>query len=380
MTEPTVVVLGGGVGGVVAATELHSQLKEQGRVVLVERNALQSFAASYLWVVTGERKPNAITRDLTRLERKDIELVVGEAKRIDVARRMVVVDDREISYDYLIVALGAELMLDAVPGFADAHTFYHLDGAERLGVALRAFDGGRIALVVAGLPYKCPTAPYEGAMLLEGYVHRRHRRHKVELEIYTPEPAPLPVGGPAIGEAVAELLAHRGIGLHANKQVVAAKGGELRFDDDSTAPFDLLVTVPPHRAPQVVHDAGLTDDSGWIPVDRHTLETEHEDVFAIGDVTRIALSDGEPLPKAGVFAHGQAEVVARNIAARILGHTKRGQYDGTGYCFLEVGGGAAGVAQGDFFADPRNITLRSPSPVWHWGKVAFERYWLWKWY
>ena len=43
-------------------------------------------------------------------------------------------------------------------------------------------------------------------------------------------------------------------------------------------------------------------------------------------------------------------------------------------------GGAAGIAQGDFFAHPRRITMRSPSPIWHWGKVAFERYWLWRWY
>ncbi len=380
MAEPTIVVLGGGVGGVVAANELHSRLKEKAQVIVVERNTQQSFAPSYLWVMTGERKPQAIIRDITRLERKGVEVVAGEVQRIDLAGRSVAVDGREISFDHLLVALGAELAPETVPGLADAHTYYHLAGAERLRDALAAFEGGRVALVVAGLPYKCPAAPYEGAMLLEGYFHSRHLRHKVELAVYTPEPAPMPVAGPAAGEAIQELLAHRGIAFHPGKQLAAAEEGELRFDDSSTAPFDLLVAVPPHRAPQVVRDAGLGDDAGWVTVDRHTLETEHEGVFAIGDVTRIVLPDGMPFPKAGVFAHSEAEVVARNIAARILGLAKREQYDGKGYCFLETGGGAAGMAQGNFFGDPRHITMRSPSPVWHWGKVAFERYWLWKWY
>lgn len=380
MSTQTVLVLGGGVGGVVAANELRRRLKERARVVLVDRNPQQSFAPSYLWVMTGERRPEAITRDITRLERKGIEVVADDARRIDLAQRAVAVDGREISYDYLIVALGAELAPDALPGLAGAHTYYSLAGAERLRDALATFEGGRIALVVAGLPYKCPAAPYEGAMLLESHFHARHVRHYVELAVYTPEPAPLPVAGPALGEAVQELLAHKGIAFHPRMQLAAVEDGRLRFQDGTTAPFDLLVVVPPHRAPQVVRDAGLTDDSGWVPVDQHTLETKHEGVFAIGDVTRIALPDGMVLPKAGVFAHGEAEVVARNIAARILGHGKGGQFDGTGSCFLEAGGGVAGMAQGDFYGDPRQITMRSPSRLWHWRKVAFERYWLWKWY
>ena len=380
MAEPTIVVLGGGAGGVVAVNELHGHLKESARIVLVDRSTRQSFPPSYLWVMTGERRPDAITRDLTELERKGIKVVAGEVRRIDLKQRVVVVNKKELNYDYLVVALGADLAFDAVPGLANAHTFYHLPGAERLRDALATFEGGRIVLVIAGLPYKCPAAPYEAAMLLEGYFHSRHLRHKVELSIYSPEPAPLPVAGPNAGEAIQEMMAHKGITFHSDKQITAVKKDGMRFADGSSSPFDLLVAVPPHRAPQVVEKAGLTDDSGWIPVDQHTLETKHEGVFAIGDVTRIPLPDGMLLPKAGIFAHGQAGVVAANVAAEIQGLAKRKQYDGTGYCFLEAGGGVAGMAQGNFFADPRHITIRTPSPVWHWGKVAFERYWLWKWY
>jgi sulfide:quinone oxidoreductase len=380
MSEPTVLVLGGGVGGVVAANELRRRLKKRARVVLVDRNPQQSFAPSYLWAMTGARTLAAITRDLRRLERRGIDVIVGDVQEIDLAGRAVTVEGKALAYDWLIVALGAQLAPEAVPGLAQAHTYYHAAGAERLRDALASFQGGRVVLAVAGMPYKCPAAPYEGAMLLESYFHSRRLGHNVEIAIYTPEPQPMPVAGPALGEAVQELLAHKGIAFHPRMQLAAVEDGRLLFQDGTTAPFDLLVAVPPHRAAPVVQQAGLTDDTGWVPVDSHRLETQHERVFAIGDVTRIPLADGMVLPKAGVFAHAEGRVVARNIAAQILGRDERAEFDGHGYCFLEAGEGRAGIAQGDFLAQPRQISMRSPSRLWHLGKVAFERYWLWKWY
>ena len=380
MSEPTILVLGGGVGGVVAANELHTKLKEKANIIVAERNPQQSFPPSYLWVMTGERQANTISRDITGLERKQIEVVAGEIEKIDTKGKKVVVAGREIHYDYLIIALGATLDFESIPGLSKSHTFYTLEGAAKLYAELIGFKSGRIAIAISDLPYKCPAAPYEGAMLLEGFFHSRHIRHNIELAIYTPEPAPLPIAGEKAGASVQEMLAHKGVQFHGDKQLAAVKKGEMQFADDSSVECDLLITVPPHKVPTVISESGLTDKSGWVTVDRHTLETSTEDVYAIGDNANVDLFDGMSLPKAGVFAHGQAEVVARNIAARILGHAKREEYDGTGYCFLEAGGGVAGMAQGDFFAEPRHITLRTPSPVWHWGKVAYERYWLWKWY
>jgi sulfide:quinone oxidoreductase len=380
MSEPTILVLGGGVGGVVAANELHTKLKDKAKILVAERNPQQSFPSSYLWVMTGDRQANSISRDITGLERKQIELVAGEIESIDTKAKKATVAGRDIEYDFLIIALGAALDFDAIPGLAKAHTYYTLEGAAKLHAALIGFKSGSVAIAIADSVYKCPAAPYEGAMLLEGFFHSRHIRHNIELAIYTPEPAPMPVAGETAGAAIQEMLAHKGVHYHGDKRLTSVKKGVMQFDDDTSAQSDLLITVPPHKAPAVVTEAGLTDKSGWIPVDAKTLETSTEDVFAIGDVAHIELFDGMALPKAGVFAHGQAEVVARNIAARILGHAKREEYDGSGYCFLEAGGGVAGMAQGDFFAEPRHITLRTPSPVWHWGKVAFERYWLWKWY
>src|SRR3990172_8464583 len=131
------------------------------------------------------------------------------------------------------------------------------------------------------------------------------------------------------------------------------------------------------RDPSAVAPSGLAGPSGWIPVERETLETSAPNVFAIGDVTAITLANGKLLPKAGVFAHAEAEVVAAQIAARLGSGTAAGRFDGHGYCWVELGNGVAGFAAGDFFATPDPaLVLRRPGPTWHAGKVLFERYWL----
>ena len=142
-----------------------------------------------------------------------------------------------------------------------------------------------------------------------------------------------------------------------------------------------MIYVPPHRAPKVIRDAGLTSESGWISVDRHRFTTQFPGVYAIGDVTSVPLKIGRPLPKAGVFAHAQAEVVAHNLAAEWLGTSERKSFDGHGQCFIEIGHHRAGVGKGNFYAEPSPaVDVKAPGIRWHLGKIAFEKYWLWKWF
>ena len=113
--------------------------------------------------------------------------------------------------------------------------------------------------------------------------------------------------------------------------------GTLSFANGTETRFDFLVYIAPHVAPPVVQEAELTGKSGWVPVDRHTLETRFEGVYAIGDITGIPLKLGKPLPKAGTFAHRQAGVVANNLARAITRKGKAASFDGHGECFIEAG-------------------------------------------
>ncbi len=330
----TIVILGGGVGGLVAANTLRRRLDDKHRIVLVDRAAQHTYAPSFLWMMLGWREPPQITRDLGRLERKKIEVVREEILEIDPGRRRVRTEGREISGDYLIVTLGAEGWVDGVPGLArGGHNLYDLDGVLGLRHALASFSEGKVAVTIASLPFKCPGAPYEAAMLIEASLRQRGLRERVQVDIYTPEPLPMPVAGKALGEAVKGLVEGKGIGFHPQRklQAVDPERRELAFEGGERAGYDLLVVIPPHRCPPVVKEAGLTGEPGWVPVDKGTLETHRERVYALGDVTTIKLPVGLMLPKAGVFAHHQAEVVAHNIAAEITGGPTRKVFDGHGY-------------------------------------------------
>jgi sulfide:quinone oxidoreductase len=222
-------------------------------------------------------------------------------------------------------------------------------------------------------------------MLIANALRKRGLRDKAEVHLFTPEPQPMPVAGPLLGEAVKSMLQEKGVTFHPLHKLARVEPArrELLFDGKDPVQYDMLVAIPPHRSPQVVRQAGLTNPAGWIPVDRYTLLTEHENVYALGDVTAISIPGRwKPdvplmLPKAGVFAHAQAEVVARQIATEITGAGERGNFAGVGYCMLEAGESLAGFAFGDFFAEPSpQIELRNIGKTWHMGKVLFEQWWL----
>jgi sulfide:quinone oxidoreductase len=380
----TIIVLGGGIGGVVAASRLRKKLGREHRVLLVEREAHHLFQPSLLWLMLGWRQPDQITRPVARLARRGIEVVRGTVDRIDPARRVVTVSGRELSADYLVVSLGAELAADTMPGLAQAgHNLYTLAGASALRDALAAFQKGRIVVLVSAIPFKCPAAPYESAMLIEYATRMRGVRDAVSVDVYTPEPGPMPSAGPEVSKQVRQMVESKGIGVHTEHAAksIDSKARRIEFANGATAEFDLLVVVPPHRVPQVVKDAGLAGPSGWVAVDRATLATGFPGVYAIGDVTGIPLVTGKPLPKAGVFAHDEAEVVAENIVAAIHGQAGQARFTGNGACFLETGDGRAGFGSGNFYAEPApQIVLKRPSWWLHLGKIAYEKLWLLRWF
>ena len=220
-------------------------------------------------------------------------------------------------------------------------------------------------------------------MLLDADFRRRGLRADVDIALYTPEPGPMPVAGPEVSARLRGLLEHKRIGYHPEHAVAAVDTREHRvnFTNGAGAAFDLLAYVPPHRAPAAVRAAALTDASGWIPVQRDTLETKFPGVYAIGDVTGIPLSMGKPLPKAGVLANAEAEVVADNIVHAITGKGDARRFQGDGACFIETGHGRAGFGSGNFFTEPSpQIRLRAPGYFQHLKKIALEKYWLYRWF
>ncbi len=371
MAGKTIVILGGGFGGLSTAQQLRRMLPPEHRIVVVERQNTFSLCSFNMRFMVGEIKDKGeVERPLSELAVKGIEWVHGEILEIDPAARRVRTSSATLEADYLIVALGAEKDGSGIPGFVEsAYNLYDTNGAFGVYRALQQFDTGRAIVLVCRTPFSCPAAPYEAALLMDSFFRSKGNRQRVEMAVYTPEPRPMPSAGPAMGDAVIGMLKERDIKYYPQQKLQRIDSAPRRivFEGGETS-FDLLVSIPPHAAPKVVREAGLTDETGWIPVEIDTLKTRYPGVFAIGDVTFIRQPNptGLLLPKAGVFADEQSRVVAAIITAEVRGEGEPKRFDGKGFCYIEVGDGQAAYGSGNFYGYPApQVYLEPPSLKLH---------------
>ncbi|MEK6919455.1 MAG: FAD/NAD(P)-binding oxidoreductase, partial [Thermoproteota archaeon] len=194
-TGNSVLILGCGVGGLVAANTLAKQAKRAASITVVERKTSFQFPPSYPWLMMGWRQPKQVQRNLARLSRKRIKVINENVKSIDIAKKRVRTDSSELAYDHLVLALGAEYAPEEVPGFGQhANHIYDLESTLKFRDALQSLpEGGTLAIGISRLPFKCPAAPYEAAFLLED--HFRKRGKKVNIQFFTPEAQPVPAAG-----------------------------------------------------------------------------------------------------------------------------------------------------------------------------------------
>jgi sulfide:quinone oxidoreductase len=378
MSGTTTVIVGGGFGGIAAANALRLAVPGEHEILVIDETSHFHVGAGKTWIMLGERTFDDISRPRESLLDPGVHLLQATVTHIDPTERTVTADGRSLHWDHLVIALGATLNPGIVPGLAEtAHTFYTVAGAQRLRGALEDFTSGDIVILIPRVPFKCPPAPYEAALLLRTALAERTAGDAARIALYTTERAPMATAGPEMAAFIKGELAARDIGFYPEKSVVRVDGStqHIHFEDGTVTPYDLLIAVPPHEAPQVVKEAGLTDASGWIPVDPETLEIRPPsgtpavwtDVYAIGDIATVPLPGSYrpdmplSLPKAGVFAEAHGRVVADRIAARILGRTPGGGFDGKGFCYLETGGGRAVRADGSFFALPHPSMQKRPA-------------------
>lgn len=328
-----IVILGAGFGGLELSTRLSEEFGDDVDVVLIDKGEGFVFGFSKLDVMFGFTNAEHVLHRYEDVVKPGVRFVRAEVTAIDPVRRVVSTDAGSFDADILVVALGADLHPAMTPGLLEGgHEFYTVAGAFALRDVLDEFDGGRVLVGVTSTPFKCPPAPSETTLLVNDFLQERGLRERSEVSLVMPLPLPIPPS-PQASEAILAAFEQRGIGWHPNtlvraldparKVAVLSDGGEL--------PYDLFLGVPVHRAPSVVVDAGLTED-GWIPVDPLTLQTRFPGVYAVGDVTSVGT------PKAGVFAEGQASVVASAIIATVHNAVTDTVYDGHGICYMEFGG------------------------------------------
>ncbi|HJT85996.1 MAG TPA: hypothetical protein VJ697_16060, partial [Nitrososphaeraceae archaeon] len=201
----------------------------------------------------------------------------------------------------------------------------------------------------------------------------------IELDVYLPSKIPLPVAGKQPNQELLSLLVKQNINLFPEFLLEKVDNQFLYFKNKQKKEYDILIGIPFHFLPPIISKCGLIDkkQDSWLTVDKFTLKTKFEDVFAIGDSTEIKINQIVSIPKAGIFAEGQARSVSSQIINKIKDFIQEQNnlinFEGKGFCFMDTGNGKAGFIDTNFYDNNGPITiLKSPSIEFYNQKVNFE--------
>jgi len=377
---PHVVILGGGFGGLSAANEIRRSLdSSRVKITIIDKKDWFMVGFAKLWIMNGTRTFENSVGSLNELPKKQINFIKDEIIEINPENNFIKTKSENISFDFLIVSMGAVLAPEKIPGLVEnGFNLYDHNQLEKIHQKLNEIENGKIAIVIMGMPYKCPPAPFEASLLVDSMLRKRGIRDSVQIDFYSPAPITLPAAGPEVSKQILDLVNSEKIIFHNSKKIKCVESKKLIFENDE-ADFDILLAIPPHVAPKVIYDSDLAKEPGFIPIDRD-CKTPYQNIFAVGDVTSLVVTDSMAVPKAGIFAEGEGITVAKNIISKLESKETSVLFDGKGGCFLESGRDTASIIEVDMFTDPKPSTnLTDPTPDNLSKKLDFEKERLSKW-
>ena len=383
-----ILILGAGFGGLTAANLLRKNLSSSSaqvehQISITDQKDYFMMGLVNLWILSGIRTLEDSKIALNRLENRGIRFLNDKVTGIDVASKTVTIgrsSTLKLEYDYLLIALGTEYAVEEVKGFLENGGFnlYDAEQVPKLREKILSLKKGRIAICITSIPYKCPPAPYEASLLINDILVKKGTRDSIDIDIYTPTPIALPVAGAKVSQDVIRLLNDNHINFHPlHKLKIVLDREKIEFENGNMVNYDLLIAIPPHKVPEVIRSSGLIKQGqNWINVDKFSLKTDYENVFAIGDVNEIKVNENMVIPKAGIFAEAQAKVASQQIIDDIENNTNKmsSKFDGKGFCFMEVGDKKAGYVAADFYNEHGPVALLElPSEGSYKKKLDFER-------
>ncbi|CAD6368660.1 FAD-dependent pyridine nucleotide-disulfide oxidoreductase [metagenome] len=377
---PHLLILGGGFGGLAAANEIRKNLStSQIKITVVDKKDWFMVGFAKLWIINGTRTFENSIGSLNELRKKEINFIKEEITQIDLHNKNVVTTNCNLSYDFLIIAMGAILSPEKIPGLSEnGMNLYDHNQLTEIHNKIKKMKSGKIAISIMGMPYKCPPAPFEASLLIDSMLRQEGVRNSIEIHLYSPAPITLPVAGIEISQQILNLINSENIVFHDSCKIKSVEKNKLIFQNEE-AEFDLLLAIPPHIAPKVIYESGLAKEGDFIFIDRE-CKTSFEDVYAVGDVTTLTVNNTASVPKAGIFAEGEAITVAQNIISKIKLKNEFSLFDGKGGCFIESGKNTASLIEVDMFSEPKPSTNLTESTAKHLDeKLLFEKERLAKW-
>jgi sulfide:quinone oxidoreductase len=369
-----VLILGGGFGGVICAERLAKRLSHEHHITLVSRDDRFLFYPALVRLAFGHAELEDISYDLresmldarVRFVQSEIAHVDTQAQRVTLARGEVA---GEMSYDYLVLALGRRLATERVKGFYEyAHHMLTLEAAQRFGEAVKDFQRGH-AVIGYCSEARLAVPAYETAFALARELKERGERSQARITLVSPEPPSDAPGGPEMARALRNALAEHDIDFLPDFAITQISPGAVATEAGRYLNYDLLMLVPPFQGPGAMASTGLTDADGYVKVDDTMRVRGADRIYAVGDCIDF------PGPKMGHMAVNQAEVAARNLSAEIEGRAADTEYKHEMRLVIDEGGADSLYFHKALWDEDAEATVRK-GRFWSWAKRVHERYWI----
>jgi sulfide:quinone oxidoreductase len=347
-----IVVLGAGTGGTIVSNNLRRHLPKEWEITVIDRDDQHIYQPGMLFVPFGLQKASTLVRSRKKYILPGVDFVIDEITRIDPEKREVKTKNHSFSYDFLIISTGCNIAPEENDGLMDAwgknaFSFYTIPAAEMLRKRLKEFDGGKLVMNIAELPFKCPVAPIEFVFMADWFCKKKGIRNKTEIELVTPLSGAFTK--PKASAVFTEAAKAKNIKITTGYELNMVNGKEKYIESiqGNKISFDTLVIVPSTIGDKVISNSGIDDGIGYVPTHHNTLKAlKHDRVYVIGDATNV------PTSKAGSVAHYEADVVVFNIMAEIHGVKPEEIYDGHSTCFIVYSKGTSSLIDFNYKIEP----------------------------
>ncbi len=355
--QPRVVVLGGGFGGLEAAFYLRMRVGDRAHITLISDHDHFLFKPNTIYIPFGLEPERLMIPLAEPARRKNIRLVQAPVREIDPGRQEVRADGQVIPYDYLVVATGAGMRAEEIPGLAEhAYTIWTPDEMLRLRAGIQKLAEqareGRVQEVLFVVPphNKCSGPLYEIVFMLDTWLRKQGIRSRVSMTYTTYEKSYIQAFGPRLHAVVTEEFERRGIVGRTQYVVERVEPGRVFYRNGEVLPYDLLISFPPYVAAASFPNLPA-DDRGFVQTVPETRQVVgHPNIYAVGDAADFPV-------KQAFLALLQADTAAEQIASRIMGQEPKLQFEPTSMCIMEQ------FDKATFAQVPLRVTGRPDLPV-----------------
>lgn len=335
MAKAKVAVLGAGFAGLETAFYLRHTLQDKVDLTLVSDRDYFLFKPNTIYIPFGE-DPAKFKIPLDEpVRRKNLTFVQDRVQGIEPDGKRVLLSKSELSYDYLVVATGADMRPEEIPGLKEhAVTVWTPEEMLRLRAAFSRLEeqaraGGQQGLLFLVPPNnRCSGPLYEIVMMTDTWLRRQKVRDRVDITWTTYEEGFIQAFGPRLNTVVTDEFEERGISSHKGFIVTHVEPGTVHYQNGEQRNYDLLVSFPPYVAGQR-YSALPMDERGFIRVDPDSRRVkDYPDIFAVGDTADFPI-------KQAFLALLQGDAAADHLAAEIVNKKPKVLYEPVSMCVME---------------------------------------------